>query len=199
MREDIFRNRAKNWDNPSQIMVTGNFVDQICDSVFLYKEDVIAEIGSGTGLVGLRLAELVEKVYMVDTSPSMMKVLGEKVEEASYNNVELILGEFEKSELKSLNAVIAYMSLHHIEDTYEFIQAAWDKLSMNGFVAIGDLITEDGSFHSNNAGVAHFGFDLEELSKKFEDKGFTILRKEIYDSKEKNGIKYPIFILIAQK
>lgn len=90
------------------------------------------------------------------------------------------------------------MSLHHIENTEEFVERAYNKLSDNGFLAIGDILSEDGSFHTNIT-VPHNGFDIDKLSKTIEENGFLILRKHIYDYIEKNEKKYPIFIIIAQK
>lgn len=195
---DNFENKAKTWDNPIQIKRTSNFVEQLCYGTFLYKEDNIAEVGCGTGLVGLQLSKLVNKIYMIDNSPSMLNVLREKVNESNINNVEIIEGEFENSNLNNLSGVISFLTLHHIEDISSFIDKVKEKLKDNGFLAIGDIVKEDGSFHSDSR-VPHSGFNIEELSKTLEEKGFTILRKSIYDSIEKNNKDYPLFIIIAQK
>lgn len=195
---DNFELKAKTWDNPIQIKRTSNFVEQLCYGIFLYKDDNIAEVGCGTGLVGLQLSKLVDKIYMIDNSPSMLNVLREKINESNINNVEIIEGELENSNLNNLSGVVSFMTLHHIEDISSFINKVKEKLKDNGFLAIGDIVKEDGSFHMD-VKVPHSGFDIEELSKTLEEKGFTILRKSIYDSMEKNNKDYPLFIIIAQK
>lgn len=196
--KDNFELKAKTWDNPIQIKRTSNFVEQLSYGIFLYKEDNIAEVGCGTGLVGLQLSKLVNKIYMIDNSPSMLNVLREKINESNINNVEIIEGELENSNLNNLSGVISFLTLHHIEDVSNFIDKVKEKLKDNGFLAIGDIVKEDGSFHMD-VKVPHSGFDIEELSKTLEKKGFTILRKSIYDSMEKNNKDYPLFIIIAQK
>lgn len=196
--KDNFELKAKNWDNPIQIKRTSNFVEQLCYGIFLYKDDNIAEVGCGTGLVGLKLSKLVNKIYMIDNSPSMLNVLREKVNESNINNVEIIEGELENSNLNNLSGVISFLTLHHIENISYFIDKVKEKIIPNGFIAIGDIVKEDGSFHSD-VKVPHSGFNVEELSKTLEEKGFTILRKSVYDSIEKNNKDYPLFIIIAQK
>lgn len=197
--QDNFETKAKTWDeNPLQLRITSNFVSQLCNSTFLYKSDKIAEVGCGTGLVGLNLAKYVEKIYMVDNSPSMLNVLREKIHNSSINNAFIFQGEFEQSSIEDINGIITFMSLHHIEKIDEFLDNAYNKLNDNGFLAIGDIISEDGSFHTNIT-VPHNGFDIEKLSKTIEEKCFLILRKHIYDYIEKNDKKYPIFIILAQK
>lgn len=197
--QDNFETKAKTWDeNPLQVRITSNFVNQLYNSTFFYKSDKIAEVGCGTGLVGLNLAKYVNKIYMIDNSPSMLNVLREKIDNYSINNALVYEGEFEKSSIEDLSGVITFMSLHHIENTEGFIERAYNKLSDNGFLAIGDILSEDGSFHTNIT-VPHNGFDIDKLSKTIEENGFLILRKHIYDYIEKNEKKYPIFIIIAQK
>lgn len=195
---DNFEQKARNWDKNSRIDIRNNFVKQLNNGIFFFKEDNIAEVGCGTGLVGLQLSKLVNKIYMIDNSPSMLNVLREKIYESKINNVEVIEGELENSNINNLSGVVSFLTLHHIEDVSSFIDNVNEKLIVNGFIAIGDVVEEDGSFHTD-VKVPHSGFNVEALSKTFEEKGFTILRKSIYDSMEKNNKDYPLFIIIAQK
>ncbi|MBP1629935.1 MAG: Methyltransferase type 11 [Bacteroidetes bacterium] len=195
---DNFEQKAKTWDNPMQVELTKRFVERICESIFLYKEDKIAEIGCGTGLVGLQIAPIVEELYMIDNSPSMLNVLREKLSNSNLTNVQIVESEFEETNLNDLSGVISFLTLHHIDYVPEFIDVMKDKLKDNGFIAIGDLISEDGSFHGETK-VPYNGFDIEILSTILEQKGFVILRESIYDIIEKNDKKYPVFLIIAQK
>ncbi|MEA4966624.1 MAG: class I SAM-dependent methyltransferase [Bacteroidaceae bacterium] len=196
---DQFQNKAKDWDNPMQIELTSKFVNQLRNSIFIYEQDIYAEVGCGTGLVGLSFAKDIKKTYMIDNSPSMLNVLKDKlVDSPIADKVEIIENEFEKISLKNLSGIINFLSLHHIEDISSYIKKVKDSLKDNGFFAIGDLVNEDGSFHTNNI-VPHFGFDLKNLSNQLEEEGFIILRSTIYDKIYKNDKTYPLFILIAQK
>ncbi|MFA6368590.1 MAG: class I SAM-dependent methyltransferase [Bacteroidales bacterium] len=195
---DNFQNKANTWDNPQKIRMTTKFSNELSESIFLYKEDNIAEVGAGTGLVGLSLVDKVNKIYMIDNSPSMLNVLREKLDSTNINKVEIVEGEFETTNLNHLDGVICYMSLHHIADTINFIREVKKRIKENGFFAIGDLIEEDGSFHGSKD-ILHLGFNLEKLSKLLEAEGFIILRETVYDYVSKNEKNYPIFIIIAQK
>lgn len=135
---------------------------------------------------------------MIDNSPSMLNVLRQKIDSTNKDKVEIFEGEFKDSELKDLDGVICFMSLHHIEDTREFIREVKLKTKKDGFIAIGDLVEEDGSFHSGKK-VPHNGFNLEKLSDLLKEEGFIILNEKVYDNKYKNEKNYPIFIIIAQR
>lgn len=196
---DQFQNKAKDWDNPMQIELTSKFVNQLRKSIFIYEQDIYAEVGCGTGLVGLSFANEIKKIHMIDNSPSMLNVLKDKlVDSPIANKVEIIENNFEKISLKNISGVINFLSLHHIEDISLYIKKVKDSLKDNGFFAIGDLVTEDGSFHTNNI-VPHFGFDPINLANRLKEEGFIILRNTIYDKIYKNDKTYPLFILIAQK
>lgn len=195
---DNFKDKAEAWDDPDKVEMTSKFSKQIKNSIFLYKKDRLAEVGAGTGLVGLSLVESVNKVYMVDNSPSMLSVLRQKLDQTNKDKVEIFEGEFKDSDLKDLDGVICFMSLHHIEDTREFIREVKLKTKKDGFIAIGDLVEEDGSFHQG-VKVPHNGFNLEKLSDLLKEEGFIILNEKVYDNKYKNEKNYPIFIIIAQR
>ncbi|MDD2191980.1 MAG: class I SAM-dependent methyltransferase [Bacteroidales bacterium] len=195
---DHFKDKANTWDNPEKVEMTEKFSRQLENSIFLYKKDRLAEVGAGTGLVGLSLVDKVNKVYMVDNSPSMLNILRGKLDETNKDKVEIFEGEFKDSDLKDLDGVICFMSLHHIEDTKEFIKEVKLKTKKDGFLAIGDLIEEDGSFHEGK-NIPHQGFNIEKLRTLLMDEGYIILRETEYDNIYKNEKKYPIFIIIAQR
>ena len=93
---DHFQNKAKDWDNPMQIELTSKFVNQLRNSIFIYEQDIYAEVGCGTGLVGLSFAEEIQKTYMIDNSPSMINVLKEKlIDSPIADKVEIIENNFE--------------------------------------------------------------------------------------------------------
>ncbi|MFA7082520.1 MAG: class I SAM-dependent methyltransferase [Bacteroidales bacterium] len=195
---DNFKDKAEAWDNPDKVEMTSKFARRVSNCIFLYKKDRLADVGAGTGLVGLSLVDKVKKVYMIDNSPSMLNVLRQKIDSTNKDKVEIFEGEFKDSELKDLDGVICFMSLHHIEDTREFIREVKLKTKKDGFIAIGDLVEEDGSFHSGKK-VPHNGFNLEKLSDLLKEEGFIILNEKVYDNKYKNEKNYPIFIIIAQR
>ena len=71
-------------------------------------------------------------------------------------------------------------------------------LKPNGQIALADLDTEDGHFHSENTeGVYHFGFDRKELKHLFEENGFKNVEFVTTHTIDKAGKPYPVFLLTA--
>ncbi len=76
--------------------------------------------------------------------------------------------------------------------------------SMAGYLCIADLDTEDGSFHADNTGVLHFGFDRKELKELLGKTGFgevndtnaATIAKPVEGRGEK---EFTVFLLIGRK
>lgn len=76
-------------------------------------------------------------------------------------------------------------------------------LNPNGFLAIADLYTEDGSFHGEGF-TGHKGFNIEELISTLNRCGFPVTTAEqcfVINRKisEKVTNQYPVFLLIANR
>jgi len=153
-----FDTRAQNWDN-GDIRVNGanKIADAIRAVINLNKEMEIIDFGTGTGLLGFSIAPSVKHIYGIDTSAKMLKKLQEK-------NKEPLKQEF--------NGLISSMTLHHVEDLEAFFKTIFKNIKKDGFIAIADLEDEDGTFHSDNRGVHHFGFKEDELFHIVQKSGF---------------------------
>jgi predicted methyltransferase len=96
------------------------------------------------------------------------------------------------------------MTMHHIADIPAILKQIHSFLKPGGYLAIGDLAKEDGSFHGDNKGVCHFGFDSEKISEIVEDAGFRVqtvqtvhtIKKTVSQNETRD---YPVFLLVAQK
>ena len=72
-------------------------------------------------------------------------------------------------------------------------------LNPEGYLAIADLFSEDGSFHGPDIKV-HHGFDPEKLFEILKIAGFKNIKyKTVFEVKRESGIKYPVFLLVGQK
>lgn len=58
---DNFKDKAEAWDNPDKVEMTSKFARRVSNCIFLYKKDRLADVGAGTGLVGLSLVDKVKK------------------------------------------------------------------------------------------------------------------------------------------
>ena len=91
------------------------------------------------------------------------------------------------------------MTLHHVEDLEAFFASIYKNIKENGFIAIADLEAEDGTFHSDNEGVHHFGFQEEELRKIVEKSGFKNVLIENINTIKKPHRNFRVFLLTANK
>lgn len=195
----LFDKRAQEWDKGStRVNGTRTIAEAIKQRFQLHKEMHIMDFGVGTGLLGFEIAKETAKVYGVDTSSKMLAALQEK--NSPTLSIEPILQDIIKKPLRdSFHGVVSSMTLHHIEDTKAFFSTIYKNIHKDGFIAIADLESEDGTFHSDNAGVFHFGFDAEELCKIVSECGFKDVRCEKINTIEKKDRSFDVFLLSAIK
>ncbi|MFZ5375871.1 MAG: class I SAM-dependent methyltransferase [Campylobacterota bacterium] len=101
---------------------------------------------------------------------------------------------------RMFDGIVSSMAMHHVDDTGALFRAFRKHLKRDGFVAVADLDAEDGTFHSHgNEGVHHLGFDREKLRETIEETGFSNVRFHTACTVEKEGKKYPVFLVTATK
>lgn len=82
----------------------------------------------------------------------------------------------EKDLERHFNGIISSMTMHHIDDVQRMFGILSSMLKSTGFMAIADFDSEDGSFHEEDTGVFHHGFDRKALSELAQNVGFTNIR-----------------------
>lgn len=198
--QDHFHKKAQTWDEAGSIRVEGakKIADAITKKIELNSEMEIMDFGVGTGLLGFEIAKLTKKVYGVDVSKAMLEKLEEK--NTPELSIEAYCQDIIKEPLeKVFDGLISSMTLHHVEDLSAFFNTIYKNISDEGFIAIADLESEDGTFHSDNTGVHHFGFDEDELYEIVKDAGFKNIEIENINTIKKPQKDFGIFLLTAQK
>ncbi|WP_457746181.1 class I SAM-dependent DNA methyltransferase [Sulfurimonas sp.] len=194
-----FDNRAQEWDK-GDIRVNGAKViaDAIEKKFTLTPNMEIMDFGVGTGLLGFEIAKRVKKVYGVDTSAGMLEKLKEKNTPAcsieTYHQ-DIITQPIEKE----FDAIISSMTLHHVQNLEAFFTTIYKNVKDGGFIAIADLESEDGTFHSDNEGVFHFGFKNHELCNIVKKCGFKNVTFENINTIKKPHRNFGVFLLSATK
>jgi len=197
--KDHFKSKADKWDKGS-IRVNGakKIADAIKQNIKLTSDMEILDFGVGTGLLGFEIAKNVKKVYGVDISPNMIKKLKEK--NTLESSIEVYCQDIIKNPLqKNFDGLVSSMTLHHIQDLKLFFKTIYKNIKKNGFIAIADLDKEDGSFHSDNKGVFHFGFNKKELCKIILKAGFTKINFQIINTISKPNKDFDIFLITAKR
>lgn len=196
--QDYFKNKAREWDqNSNRVQGAKKIADAINERFAFTKEMEVMDFGVGTGLLGFQVAQLVKKVYGVDTSKKMLEMLEDK--NSPELSIEPIHQDITKEPLdKEFDAIVSSMTLHHIEDLKTFFKNIYNNTKNGGFVAIADLEKEDGTFHTSNDGVHHFGFCEKELAQIVFDAGFREIKIENINTISKHR-DFGIFLLTAKK
>ena len=202
-----FDKEAAQWDaNPGRVKLAHDVADAIIREVSPTREMDALDFGCGTGLVTLRLQPLVRTITGMDSSEGMLAVLGSKVHGQGLVNVRTQFLDLEKGGKVNgrYHLIVSSMTLHHVPDPAGLIAQLSGALLPGGTLAVADLDAEDGSFHRDNTGVLHPGFDRERIRGFFEQAGLTAVREitaavVIKEIGEKGRREFPVFLLIGKK
>jgi ubiquinone/menaquinone biosynthesis C-methylase UbiE len=117
---------TKNWDahvvHAEEIARGAGFValrDRILELAAPCPHERCVDVGAGTGLLTLPLAERAGRVWAVDISPAMCNYLRAKVSSANLENVEIIVISAVSLPLvdESIDLVVSNYCFHHLEDS----------------------------------------------------------------------------------
>ncbi|RKQ63598.1 ubiquinone/menaquinone biosynthesis C-methylase UbiE [Thermovibrio guaymasensis] len=200
MGRNVFDEAARTWDEkPSRVENAQKVGSAILEFLPVSKSWRALEIGAGTGLLTFYLQPYLGEIVAVDSSRGMFEVLKEKIEKFNVKNVKPLLmdAETQLPEVK-FNLIFLHMTLHHVKDVLSLFKKLRGLLLPGGFLAVGDLLKEDGTFHKDNSSVFHFGFSKKELFNYFKEAGLEPYLFEIVHKIERNGRDYPIFLGVAK-
>lgn len=204
--QNTFNALAEEWDNNPRILKMATaFADLIRKHVPLTNDMRALDFGCGTGQVGIRLHSFLHSIAMVDTSDGMLSVVKQKIDHHAIPNMHIHFGDLFQPGLEENRYDLAYtlMALHHVGELAPVFTRFQRLLKTGGYLCIGDLEPEDGSFHGEEMEV-HRGFDPQELKKQLQKEGFEILRTErmlVVEKPDQNGVdkSFPLFFLLARK
>jgi SAM-dependent methyltransferase len=202
-----FDKEAAQWDeDPGRAKLANDVADAIIREASLSRDMDVMDFGCGTGLVTLRLQPLVRTITGADRSKGMLGVLESKVGSQGLSNVRTQFVDFEKGcpVEGRFHLIISSMTLHHVQDTAILFKQWHDLLLPGGLLCAADLDTEDGSFHVNNTGVFHLGFDRERLKTLLINTGFHEVRAVTATTMMRNvaggGMReFPVFLIVGRK
>jgi len=197
---DHFAHKSKSWDMSSKRVGNAKSIaDLIVKNIKLSRSMELMDFGAGTGLLSYFVAPYVAKISAVDNSPSMLLEFKNKCDEFSCET-EIIEKDLSTDLLdRKFDGIISSMTIHHREDTKALFSKLYTMLNEGGFIAIADLDSEDGSFHSDNAGVFHHGFDRETLEKQAKEVGFRDIRFELASTISKPHCEFTVFLMTGLK
>jgi tRNA (cmo5U34)-methyltransferase len=198
--------KAAKWDqDPTHWDRSVAITDQIKKRIPISKKMIALEYGAGTGIASFLLKDYLKEITLMDNSIEMVRIMKEKIQTTKVKNLKWLNFDLENNDYKAerFDLIFTQMVLHHISDIDDIITKFYNLLNPGGFLAIADLYSEDGSFHGDRF-TGHKGFDIEILSNKIRNKGFTsishqkcfVINKKISNTETK---KFDVFLLVAKR
>ncbi len=140
--------------------------------------DVIADIGAGSGYHVFKMVEQLNggKIYAVDIQPEMLSAMSVKKESLKLENIELVLGDEQTTNLpaNSVDKILMVDVYHEFNYPVEMIQSMHQSLTENGEIYLIEYRLEDPSIPIKTI----HKMSEEQAIKEFEANGFE-LKKNI--------------------
>jgi ubiquinone/menaquinone biosynthesis C-methylase UbiE/DNA-binding transcriptional ArsR family regulator len=135
---------------------------------------VVADLGSGEGLISELLARRCKKVIAVDNSEKIVKFGAAKARKNGLKNLEFRQGNLQDPPIdpSSVDLVILSQALHHAEMPAAAIAAGYRILRPHGQILILDLLKHGFDKARESYGDRWLGFQESDLHRWLEDAGF---------------------------
>jgi len=135
---------------------------------------VVADLGSGEGLLSELLARRAKKVIAVDNSEKMVAFGANKAKKNGLKNLEFRLGDLENPPIEphSVDLVVLSQALHHAADPARAIASAHNLLRPGGQIMVLDLLKHHFERAHELYGDRWLGFAESDLQRWFEAAGF---------------------------
>ena len=198
MTVDRFAHKASSYEqNKSRVDNVANIAKSVLDVIALDRSMHIVDFGSGTGLLLEKIAPYVGRITAVDISQSMNLQLHEKRSRLDCE-IDILEVDLEKTSIPlQVDGIVSSMTMHHVEDIEAMFVKFYSMVKAGGFIAISDLDTEDGSFHTEDTGVFHHGFEREAFAKAATKAGFQFAIVSSASVVHKPQGNYGVFLLTA--
>jgi ArsR family transcriptional regulator len=147
---------------------------------------VVADLGSGEGLISELLARRAKKVIAVDNSEKMVKFGANKAKKNGLKNLEFRLGDLENPpiEANSVDLAILSQALHHAADPAKAIASTHKILKSGGQLLMLDLLKHNFEKARELYGDRWLGFAESDLHRWLEAAGFKKIEISIVAREE---------------
>jgi arsenite methyltransferase len=163
MSQPYFSQIADQWDALRASMFSDAVRSVALERAGLHPDAVVADLGGGTGFLSEGLAPAVALVHLVDSSPQMQAVARQKL--SGYSNIQYHLTDGPAIPLpdESVDAVLANMYLHHIEEPQAALLEIARVLRPGGRLVITDLDQHTYTWLRDEQADIWLGFDRQQV------------------------------------
>ncbi|SFX54573.1 Ubiquinone/menaquinone biosynthesis C-methylase UbiE [Thermoactinomyces sp. DSM 45891] len=169
MEDNVFEQIARKYDTEERIELANVILREVRTELQHSKSKSLIDYGSGTGLIGLELSDLVDSVLLVDSSKQMLEIAKTKIPKKGITNSKVLLSDFTKGvpQLKT-DIVVMSLVLLHIPETKKILHELFSILNDGGKLIMVDFDKNDKVNHQK----VHNGFTHEFLEKILSEVGF---------------------------
>ena len=166
----------------------------------LVPEIVVADLGSGEGLLSELLARKCRRVISVDNSEEIVKFGQVKAERNGLANLEFRLGDLQHPPIDDASVDLAILSqaLHHAEEPARAIESAFRIIKPGGQLMILDLVAHKFGQARELFGDRWLGFAESELHQWLESAGFAQIDISVV-SREEEEPHFETLLAIATR
>ena len=191
---DKFDQLATRYDTPINIQMANLAADAIRRFKDKNNSKIAADIGCGTGLVGLNLLDDFYSMLFADGSKNMLKEVEKKLSQRGATNANTLHLDMENDiQLPyKVDTLILSLVLHHIANHQQLLSNLYDNLNDGGQLLIIEMEKQEHNHH---------GIECSELTARLYAVGFQNIQSEtFYDARTENDYhNAPRFIISARK
>ena len=144
----VMGHRAAGWLNRPE-RIREEMPDDVVANMGLESDQVVADIGAGSGYFSFRIADRVPsgKVLAVDIQPEMLQLIERQKTDTGVANIEGVLGQIDNPNLapNSIDAAIMVDAYHEFSHPFEMINGIYNALRPGGRIFLLEYRGEDDS------------------------------------------------------
>lgn len=144
----VMGHRAAAWLNRPE-RIQEEMPDTVVENMNLEPNEVVADIGAGSGYFSFRIAAKVPegKVLAVDIQPEMLELIETQMGQQGVTNIEGVLGAVDNPNLpaNSIDAAIMVDAYHEFSHPFEMIDGIYQALRPGGRIFLLEYRGEDAS------------------------------------------------------
>ncbi len=174
--QQFFASSAAQWDKV-RAELFGSRTELFALVGLLDPDQVVGDLGCGTGQLAEVMAPFVKQVIAVDESSAMLKAA--KARLGALANVELRAGSLEELPLEAgvLDVAVLSLVLHYVADPASVLSGIRRTLNpRGGRLLVVDMLPHDRAEYRQTMGHVWLGFDAEQVKEWGADAGFRTVR-----------------------
>lgn len=194
MTKNLFDSLAKRYESDKQIALSKIIRAEVEKELPEAIHKTLLDYGSGTGLISLELASLVEHLFLVDSSKEMTTIASQKINAQELKNAEAICCDLVSEDLEiKPDIILVSLVLLHIPDTEQILSKLFNQLKSEG-----QLIIVDFDFNKKiNDSRVHSGFEQNVLNNQLLQTGFKDVSSRVFHHGEQLFMKQDASLVLT--